>query len=212
MTPEEFRKAYDNPVLRENLALENMEHVKRCILRLRWPETSATNQPQLRALEIGCYRGGMTRFLLQNGIQFVDCVDTFEGSPEHKDRPMMIQAKSQFLSNMANYAGRYYCFTGNSLGFYCDRAVMFENPVVEQDFDLIYIDASHDSRDVIVDSVLSFQLLKVGGILIWDDFLWRYYENEYRNPKPAIDFFLAAFEPQIEVLEKNYQVSVRRTA
>ena len=37
-------------------------------------------------------------------------------------------------------------------------------------FDLIYIDASHYAPDVLSDAVLAFKLLKPGGILIFDDY------------------------------------------
>lgn len=42
-----------------------------------------------------------------------------------------------------------------------------------QRFDLVYIDGSHYSHDVLSDAVLSFPLLKVGGHMLFDDYLWR---------------------------------------
>ena len=42
----------------------------------------------------------------------------------------------------------------------------------EAPFDLIYIDGSHTAADVLTDAVLAFQLLRVGGVMIFDDYLW----------------------------------------
>jgi hypothetical protein len=34
-------------------------------------------------------------------------------------------------------------------------------------------DGSHRARDVLEDAVLSWPLLKVGGIMLFDDYLWQ---------------------------------------
>src|SRR5262245_7056826 len=39
-------------------------------------------------------------------------------------------------------------------------------------FDVIYIDADHRFDGVLLDTILSWALVKVGGCLIWDDYLW----------------------------------------
>lgn len=57
---------------------------------------------------------------------------------------------------------------------------------LNQQFDLIYIDASHFPDDVLEDAVLSFQLLKNNGLLIFDDYNYNGFDtmnylNEYGN-------------------------------
>ena len=39
-------------------------------------------------------------------------------------------------------------------------------------YDIIYIDGSHATSDVLEDAVLSYRLLKPGGLLIFDDYHW----------------------------------------
>ena len=39
-------------------------------------------------------------------------------------------------------------------------------------YDLIYVDGSHTARDVLQDAVLGWGLLKRGGLMIFDDYLW----------------------------------------
>jgi predicted O-methyltransferase YrrM len=38
-------------------------------------------------------------------------------------------------------------------------------------FEFIYIDGSHQAPDVISDAILSFHLLKSGGVIAFDDYL-----------------------------------------
>ena len=39
-------------------------------------------------------------------------------------------------------------------------------------FDLVFVDGSHQATDVLTDAVISFQLLRLGGLMIFDDYLW----------------------------------------
>ena len=45
-------------------------------------------------------------------------------------------------------------------------------------FDLIYIDGSHESADVLSDSLFSYNLLKPGGVLIFDDYEWWWQQQQ----------------------------------
>jgi predicted O-methyltransferase YrrM len=83
-------------------------------------------------------------------------------------------------------------------------------------FDLIYVDGSHQATDVLQDAILSFQLLRVGGLLIFDDYLWRLepdgQQDAFNMPKPAIDAFVNVFQRKLRVLElPNYQLYVEKT-
>jgi predicted O-methyltransferase YrrM len=64
-------------------------------------------------------------------------------------------------------------------------------------FDLIYVDGSHQASDVLFDAVVSFKLLRVDGIMVFDDYLWAEelparpaFIDPLRCPKPAIDSFI----------------------
>jgi hypothetical protein len=70
-------------------------------------------------------------------------------------------------------------------------------------FDLIYIDGSHQAPDVLTDAVMSFQLLRVGGVMIFDDYLWSMdkpgSQDVLKMPKPAIDAFINIFQRKMSV-------------
>lgn len=56
----------------------------------------------------------------------------------------------------------------------------------------------------------AFRLLRPGGYLIFDDYKWHRPEVVRVPPGPAINGFLAAYNPWIELIHKDYQVIVRK--
>ncbi|GBC00219.1 hypothetical protein RclHR1_03790012 [Rhizophagus clarus] len=77
-------------------------------------------------------------------------------------------------------------------------------------FDFIYVDGLLFSCDVLEGIVLSWNLLKEGGIMILDNYEWDYFEEEFNNPRIAIDSFLKIYQGKIEVIFKRFQVAVRK--
>jgi predicted O-methyltransferase YrrM len=80
-------------------------------------------------------------------------------------------------------------------------------------YDFIYIDGSHKAADVLEDAVLSFRLLKVGGLLIFDDYAWNGGgPTEFDNPRRGIDAFYHAYGNQLKQAHVSYQAIFERTA
>jgi hypothetical protein len=77
---------------------------------------------------------------------------------------------------------------------------------------MLYVDAAHDAQNVLRDSVLHFEFLKVGGIMIWDDFGWTVMPHEIDRPKMAVEAFLACYARKVEVIGMGWQVAVRKVA
>ena len=74
----------------------------------------------------------------------------------------------------------------------------------------IYIDGSHWAHDVLFDTVMSWRLLKSGGIMIWDDYGWLVDDDPIKGPKPAIDAFLTCYRTQYKVVHIGYQFMVEK--
>ncbi|MCZ6464828.1 MAG: class I SAM-dependent methyltransferase [Proteobacteria bacterium] len=51
--------------------------------------------------------------------------------------------------------------------------------------DFIYIDGCHEAACVLLDAVLSWDLLKVGGTMIFDDYVWSMVANPGEKPSSA---------------------------
>src|SRR6185312_6234037 len=84
-------------------------------------------------------------------------------------------------------------------------------------FDFVYIDGSHQAPDVLADAVLAFQLLKLGGVLVFDDYLWAMEplgrQDFYNMPKPAIDAFVNVFQRKLRLVSAPlYQLYAVKTA
>ena len=78
-------------------------------------------------------------------------------------------------------------------------------------FDIIYIDADHRAKAVMSDAVLSWELLKNGGLIIFDDYLW--YDKKLPDellPNLAINSFVSCYRDVLEVVHSGYQLIVRK--
>jgi predicted O-methyltransferase YrrM len=142
-------------------------------------------------LEIGCYEGRSSVWMLENIATTEDsrllCLD-------YAEQPV-------FWSNIELANGR--ARTTLQLGL--TRETLRGLPFGAYDF--IYVDGSHGTIDVMEDAVLSFRLAKPGGIIAFDDYLWndpKY--NQQGTPKPAVDAFLAIYSAKLEILESGNQV------
>lgn len=79
-------------------------------------------------------------------------------------------------------------------------------------FDVVYIDACHEAKFALTDTILAWPRLKRGGIMIWDDYQWTQpAELAHLLPtKPAIDAFLHMWGAELEVLHTGWQVVARK--
>jgi len=82
----------------------------------------------------------------------------------------------------------------------------------KESFDVIYIDGSHLGQDVLVDAVLAFELLKTGGLMVFDDYQWYTEWASDIRPGIAIDSFVTMYRHQLEFVHRDYQLMVRKRA
>jgi predicted O-methyltransferase YrrM len=168
-----------------------------------------TRHPAARLLEIGAYEGRSACFLIEEcakaGPIELHCIDTWAGGVEH-EAAAMAAVETRFDANIA----RARAAAAHPVAFHKHKAA--SHPALIQllaaggaaSFDLVYVDGSHQAPDVLADAVLGFQLLKVGGVLIFDDYLWSMeaagQQDAYNMPKPAIDAFVNIFQRKVSVL------------
>ena len=65
---------------------------------------------------------------------------------------------------------------------------------------------------MLADAVLSWPLLKEGGIMLFDDYLWQQDPRPEHCPRLGIDSFLRCQRGWFDVLLAQYQVAVRKRA
>lgn len=174
------------------------------------------NKPNIKCLEIGSFEGRSIIYLAENYCNgdksYIDAVDTWEGSIEHtqSDKENLY---NRFVNNVNQYLleGRiniYKNYSSNTL----IKFVQEVRQGLKDKYDFIYIDGSHTAKDVLMDAVLCWELLKINGIMIFDDYTWyEHYRESSRDemtPKPAIDGFLASYSGTYTVLHMEDQVHV----
>lgn len=132
------------------------------------------NKTQLSMLEIGAYEGRSTTWLLDNMMDHPNSIlvsiDTFEGSAEHS-QSQKENLLERFQKNVvvAKWPEKVRPIRGDS------KIVLSQMLLTNgAKFDFIYVDGSHETYDVIVDGILAWQLLKPGGMIVFDDVLWDY--------------------------------------
>lgn len=175
----------------------------------------------LRCLEIGSYEGRSALWMVENVLLHSDsqitCVDPHEyeildgheKSASHFDSRTINAARQRFLQNTSTSRSQ-------------QKLVHIAEPSARAllnlpaGFDFIYIDGSHYGSDVMTDAVLSWLLLRNGGLLAFDDYRWQPPAHAPRptiaKPQPAIDSWLSLWEGQFERLPSNdSQVWVKRT-
>ena len=78
-------------------------------------------------------------------------------------------------------------------------------------YDFIYIDGCHNALDCYADMVLGWALLRPGGVLAVDDFLWNLQDpNPLNRPHDAVLRFLEVFKGRILHFEKGYRVFIMK--
>lgn len=81
-------------------------------------------------------------------------------------------------------------------------------------FEFIYLGGAKDSMSVLRDSVLAFEMLSTGGVIIWSDYEWDTMPDDLDRPKMAIEAFLQSYGPRFEVIGlgkgEGAQVAVRK--
>jgi predicted O-methyltransferase YrrM len=156
-------------------------------------------------LEIGSFEGRSTLWFLENILTHeasrITCVDTFAGSVEHLELGMETgYLEDAFRRNTYAHRSKISIHKGKS------GEVLRK---LEGVFDFIYIDGSHDKKDVLTDSIHSFRLAEVGSIIVWDDYAYWDPIHDLR-PALAIDSFLNVYQGQYDLLNRGWQLAIMK--
>ena len=169
-----------------------------------WDKLITRYNPQ-KILEIGAFEGQSICFLIdligKNQNLEIYCLDTWAGGQEHSDYDMPAVEKL-FDENIreaiqsSDQQHKIFKLKGDSsLGL---SSLISEGKT--NYFDMIYIDGSHEAPDVFSDAALSYRLLRNGGLMIFDDYVWGGGINAdpIMNPKMAIDSFLNCYQRKVQ--------------
>jgi predicted O-methyltransferase YrrM len=171
-------------------------------------------------LEIGCYEGQATCYLIEvlskKQPLEIHCIDPWQNYSELVSEDMSViegrfdknisLAKSRALHNVEIIKHKESSDIGLSRLFVEGKRNFF---------DFIYVDGSHEAPQVLLDAALAFRLLKIGGLMIFDDYTWHEYEateiDLFRCPKPALDAFINLNWRKLKILPAHlYQIYIQK--
>lgn len=157
-------------------------------------------KPNVHYLEIGVYEGRSLIWVMDNILTHhtsqATAIDVFLGSygPRYRAN-LMRSGHADRVTTIADYSQKTL------------RTLSLDS------YDIVYVDGSHAKCDVLEDVVLSWRLLKQGGILIFDDYrlLAQADPDHHECPKMAIDPFVQCFQDQCRVIHNGFQLILEKT-
>ncbi|MEG4988055.1 tetratricopeptide repeat protein [Microcoleus sp. BR0-C5] len=153
-----------------------------------------TGIADFQVVEIGSFQGMSACWLLDNILTHptakITCIDLYFQQPFKgnivktgaADRVIELEGYSQDV--LVNLTSEYY--------------------------DVAYIDGCHKPTSALQDAILSWRLVKVGGLMIFDDYEFTFPDSPEQDTKIGIDVFLEMFGSQLEVVHKGYQLIVKK--
>ncbi len=171
--------------------------------------------PQIKPhkiLEIGSFEGKSICYMITKlpGPLEIHAVDSWEGGKDYGSKNLMkinpfTEVEAKFKANTEKaikesgkevklHTHKYTSDIGLSrllLGGY------------QNYFDFIYVDGSHQTMDTLCDIILSFKLLKEGGIMGIDDYLWLVDHRPIFRPKIAVDTFVNLNLHQLDMIQTD---------
>lgn len=163
----------------------------------------------LTMVEIGSFEGQCTVWSGDNLMTHPDsriyCLDTFQGGIEHTNGERQL-LRERFDLNIATAGLQDKVTVLEGLSRHGLLSLIAD--CVQAD--IVYVDGSHQAPDVLEDLVLSFRVLKTGGLMICDDYLWFQEQMDEGHPRPedllnapkiAIDSFVNIYVRRLHVLQ-----------
>ena len=172
----------------------------------QWKEKIQIEDKPINYLEIGAFYGGNLVSVAESyakhpwsKMYVIDPWETYEDYHEYENINFDNVYKS-FCDNTEHFKDKLVVTRGYSY----DELPKFQNDF----FDMIYIDGNHDYAYVLADAILSFAKLKVGGVMIFDD-----YDYDWLGVCEAVSTFMVHHNSRVQSLgAHNNQVFIKKVA
>jgi len=180
-----FKYIENNKIYTEDWFSHNLPIWNQIVL----PHLQKINFPMV--LEIGAFEGRASSWFLESHAKLkITVIDPWNYTAGASD-----STYKRFLSNTKMHRKRVKVLKT------CSKDALGSLPL--DAYDVVYIDGEHSSASVLHDAVGAFNCCKLGGLIIFDDYLGGDLSINY--PKPAIDFFEEAYGNKILRISDAYQ-------
>lgn len=190
----------------------------RCLNNWNIIEKYINTNNKLTCLEIGSHEGQSAMYflknILKNPLSKLYCVDPFYKSSWSRTDPSVINYEDIFNLNISNNDKNKQInkYIGLNKDFFNTK--LFDNIVI----DIAYIDDNHTYESTKLNIKYIYPKLRIGGILIFDDYDGNYCDPTDKNAghhwtdpvKKAVDEFISQYNNKIDVIFKEYQIILRK--
>jgi len=156
---------------------------------------------KLKYLEIGSFEGNSAMFVAKNFENSkIYCVDNWVGTEEYNNLNFS-KLEDNFDSNVFEFNNIY------KIKMLSDN--FFKNN--KMTFDVIYIDGYHKGSQVLEDFKNSWNVLNNNGVIIFDDYIWKFYDKIQDNPCYVINSYLKKILHGVKILKvSNSQLYIQK--
>jgi predicted O-methyltransferase YrrM len=164
----------------------------------------------LHFMQLGVFTGDASVWLCENVLTGKNArlydVDTWEGSDEKAHKSMDFTSVYDTYRAKTDHYPQIFKIANNTKDHLRLNFLAFRNSM-----DFIYIDADHTTVGVLIDAELSWDWLKSGGIMAFDDYTWTEGSGDPRlEPRVGIDLFLHRHQGDYQLLATNNQVWIKK--
>ena len=156
-------------------------------------------------IEVGAFEGGTTTWISDTYSPHVPkleiyCVDPHDHSDDLQDDMDVVHQRFAYNISVCDNKDIHYLrqYSGTGLIELINRGVRAE---------FIYVDGDHKGSTVLEDLVLSFMLLKPGGVILCDDTNWKHPadsgipDSPSMTPRMAVENFIQCNWHRLNVLD-----------
>ena len=165
------------------------------------------DKENLNFLQIGVYKGDASVWLVENVLtkstSTLTDIDTWLGSNEPIHKAFNWDNIENIYDNkIKNYK--------NIIKNKIDSTTFFKKRN-NNIYDFIYVDSDNNPLAVYNDCFNSWKLLKNGGVMAINDYRWIPESGDlFQSPMVGIDLFLNDINNKYELVEKSYQVWIKK--
>lgn len=172
-----------------------------------WQETLKSHldlSKPLNYVEVGTYHGGnLLHFIHYFNINEVVACDPYIDYADYKE--YLGQQDKNYQTFQRNFS-QVKDELKAKVNFIKDYSHNVLPSLQNNYYDVIYLDGNHDKHAVLEDAILAWRKLKVGGILIFDDYGWA-------DCNVGIDTFIINYNDYLKIIYcQNCQIMVKKTS
>lgn len=160
-------------------------------------------------VELGSWVGFSTRWFAENtDCPDIVCIDTWAGSAEHSDftQEQLDNLFKAFTQSCWAHRNKIIPLQMNTV----QGMLKLKEYNVCKDVEIVYVDASHQYEDVIVDIEMAWEIFP-NATLIGDDFTWKNpTQNRRRTVCEAVNYFCDKKKIQFVNSRTSYLWAIRR--